>query len=208
MTAGGPGELESIVAQLRDEVQRERQVRERAEAGLTEALNERTLLAEQLAQSERQNQTLLNLYAASERLHSSLDREDVLAGIQEIVINLIGSEELGVFELSEDGKSLRLVSAFGIEPGSWEGVTLGRGLIGEAAQRGEPFVPQSAPGSQLTAVVPLKVEGRLIGAVAVFRLLPQKHELGPDDHQLFDLLATHGALALYSAALAGKGRRP
>ena len=105
------------LARLRDELQRERQIRERAETGLAQALEERTLLAEQLAQSERQNQTLLSLYAASQR------------------------EEVGVFELSEDGR------------------------------RGEPFASGNAPGSQLTAVVPLKAEGRLIGAIAVFRLL-------------------------------------
>jgi GAF domain-containing protein len=52
--------------------------------------------------------------------------------------------------------------------------------------------------SGLTACIPLVLDGHVIGAIAVFRLLDQKEsKLAPLDFELFDLLATHAASALY-----------
>ena len=50
---------------------------------------------------EQQSSNLANLYVASYRLHGSVERSEVLQVIQEIIINLIGSEELGIYELDE-----------------------------------------------------------------------------------------------------------
>ena len=49
----------------------------------------------------------------------------------------------------------------------------------------------------LSACVPLKLSGRVTGALALFRLLPQKQSFGPLDGELFDLLATQAAVALH-----------
>ncbi len=69
---------------------------------------------------------------------------------------------------------------------------------------GQRYVVNSIDGevvdedSGLTACVPLVLDGKLIGAIAVFRLLDQKQRrLAPLDFELFDLLATHAASALY-----------
>jgi hypothetical protein len=160
------------------------------------------------AELELQSQEMMNLAVASQRLHSTLDRSDVLAGIQEIVINLIGSEEMGIFEVSPDGQALRLASSFGLDESNWQRVSLESGAIGERVQTGEAYVhlgaTQKAPGEAL-AVVPLKFGEQLVGAVAVFGLLPQKGELRDSDRQLFELIGSHGGLALYSTALAGRG---
>src|ERR1051326_6404126 len=43
---------------------------------------------------EQQNTNLANLYVATYQLHGTLDRDRVLAAIKEVIINLIGSEEL------------------------------------------------------------------------------------------------------------------
>ncbi len=52
--------------------------------------------------------------------------------------------------------------------------------------------------SGLTACVPLVLDDKVIGAIAVFRLLDQKEsKLTTLDFELFDLLATHAASALY-----------
>ena len=50
------------------------------------------------AEVEQLNSNLANLYVASYRLHGSLARADVLSTLQEIVINIIGSEKFAVFE--------------------------------------------------------------------------------------------------------------
>jgi GAF domain-containing protein len=49
--------------------------------------------------------------------------------------------------------------------------------------------------------VPLKLGDQLVGALALFRLLPQKAGFEPLDRELFELLATHAATALYSSEL-------
>jgi len=49
--------------------------------------------------------------------------------------------------------------------------------------------------------IPLMVEGRAMGVIVIFRLLPQKAGLEPIDHELFALLSAHAGVALYNAEL-------
>src|SRR5436305_12172105 len=97
-------------------------------------------LEQRCMEVEQHNSDLTNLYVASNRLHERRDRREVLAAIQEIVINLVGSEELAVFEVSEDGASLELVDSFGVEKEKFARIPLGTGSIGQVAARGEPVL--------------------------------------------------------------------
>jgi putative methionine-R-sulfoxide reductase with GAF domain len=160
------------------------------------------------AEIELQNSNLANLYVASYRLHSTLDRTEVIAAIQEILANLIGSEEAALFELDPAKQTLELVAGFGVDPEPWRSVPVGTGLIGRAAVTGETFVAGegglvAADGaeSRLTACVPLKLDGRVMGVIAIFSLLPQKSAIEELDHELFDVLATQAAFALYCTSL-------
>jgi GAF domain len=156
------------------------------------------------AEIETQNSNLANLYVASYRLHGTLDRKEVIDTLQEIVANLIGSEEAGLFELDRERKSLQLVASFGLPQGAQRSVPLGHGRLGQAAETGEIFVaePDAAPEEGgLTACIPLKLDGRVFGAIAIFRLLPQKSGFEDVDRELFELLATHAATALYCTSL-------
>ena len=164
------------------------------------------------AEIETQNSNLANLYVASYRLHGTLDRKEVVDTLQEIVANLIGSEEAGLFELDRERKALRLVASFGLPRDAKHSVPLGQGPIGQAAEAGEIFVAEAEAGPAeggLTACIPLKLDGRVFGAIAIFRLLPQKSGFEEVDRELFELLATHAATALYCtslhAALASEG---
>jgi hypothetical protein len=174
----------------------------RLERRLAEVETEGRRFAEQYQRIEAQNSNLANLYVASYRLHGTLHRQEVLAGIQEIVANLIGSEELAIYEMNADGTVLRLVASYGIDPAAHASVPVGVGRIGRAAVTGQPDLGPSgiedgAGEAHLTACVPLKLDGRVTGALALFRLLPQKAGFEALDHELFDLLATHAATALY-----------
>jgi hypothetical protein len=160
------------------------------------------------AEVEQQNSNLANLYVASYRLHGTLSRKEVLDTIQEIVANLIGSEEAALFEMDAEGRALKLAAAFGIGPERRHTIPLGDGLIGRAAQTGEIYVADpDAPAEghdgekHLTACIPLVLDGRVSGAIAIFRLLPQKAGVEDVDRELFDLLATHAATALYCTKL-------
>lgn len=200
--------LQEKLLALREELDRivHEQSDLRRQLAEVEAANQQ--FSHQYFEVEQQNNNLANLYVASYQLHSTLDRGEVLAAIKEIVINLIGSEELAIYELGADGASLRLVGSFGVDPVAYATVPLGSGIIGRTAVSGEIYLPAKgadparAPReANLTVCVPLKLAGEVYGALAVFRLLSQKSGLEAIDYELFDLLAAHAGTALYLARL-------
>ena len=200
--------LEARLARLREELESDRREHEILHRRLAEAEGQSHKFAERYVEIERQNTNLANLYVASYSLHGTLDRQEVLAAIQEIIINLVGCEELGIFELDPEGSELLLSASFGIDAESYRSVAVGSGSIGRVARSGETYLAGSADGgpgpeeAHLTACFPLRVEGRVTGVIATFRLLPQKvNGLGALDHELFELLATQAGAALYCTAL-------
>ncbi|HEY4642314.1 MAG TPA: GAF domain-containing protein [Thermoanaerobaculia bacterium] len=159
---------------------------------------------------EQQNTNLANLYVASYQLHGTLDRQRVLDAIKEIIINLIGSEQLAIWEVDRENEQLKLADSFGIDTKAWSSIPLDlhSGIIGLVTVTGERFVNgQSAmqpmgPEEGLTACIPLKLDDRVIGAIGIWSLLAQKEKLEPVDFELFDLIASHGATALFCTQLA------
>lgn len=165
-------------------------------------------LLERCVSVEDQNATLTTLYVACQRLHSTLNWSEVLQTVREIIANLVGCEEYVLFNLGDDGW-LRRVDSFGVATELYEKVLPGHGLIGRSLETGETYLAGESDGSaatlmdaNLTACVPLKRNGVVTGAIALFRLLPQKFELQPLDRELFRLLETHLATALYCTELA------
>ncbi len=189
-----------------------RQDRERLALQLSQIEQENHGFSSRFTELQQRNNDLANLYVATYRLHSTLDRDEVLQAIQEIVINLIGCEEFGIYDLAPGASELHLVSSFGLVPGRLEQVRLGEGRIGAAAESGRAFFAEDAAepapdaretGEQdLSACIPLRLDGRVAGLIALFRLLPQKGgRFAPIDAELFDLLAAQAATAVYRSQL-------
>ncbi len=159
--------------------------------------------SERYVEVEQQNTNLANLYVASYQLHGTMNRPAVLAAIKEIIINLIGSEELAIWEVDLATSSLHLVDSFGVDDVLWDRVAIGTGIIGAAAKTGERFVRGTSEGTPrgsertITAAIPLKLDDRVIGVIGIFSLLRQKTQLESVDFELFDLLASHAASALF-----------
>ena len=192
---------------LQEEIERDRRERAQLQRRLVEIEFENQSFSERFLEVEQNNSNLANLYVVSYRLHGTLERSEVLSVIEEIVVNLIGSEELAVFEVDQQGSYFDLVASFGIEPEKYRHIPLGSGLIGGVAVDGRPYIAERRGYEELqqeddlTACIPLKLGDRVTGAVAIFRLLPQKPGLGSLDYELFDLLATHAAMALYCTGI-------
>lgn len=170
---------------------------------LSEVQRENESVAGRFVEIETQNTNLANLYVAGYQLHGSLDRAQVLGAIKEIVINLIGSEDFAIFEREGEDR-LRMIDWFEDPPTSFMEVSFGDGIIGQVASTGEMFVANGDQGRTLgmAACVPLQVDGRVTGAIAIFRLLPQKHDgLEALDEELLSLLASQAGIALYCTAL-------
>lgn len=197
------------------ELDRFRQAQEQLHRQLGNVESENHRFSEQFLDVERRNNDLAHLYVATYRLHATLDRQEVLQAIEEIVINLIGSEVFGVFERAPGSDCLTLVSSFGLTPERFPGgVVPGRGVLGRVAATGEtllvegPLVDALSVEENLTACIPLKVDGRVFGLVAIFDLLPQKGgRLAPLDRELIDILATQAAPAVYCSALHARNGR-
>lgn len=191
--------LAAELALAREAVADANQERERLRVRLAEIEAENQRMCDEYVAVQEKSTDLAQLYVALERIHGGLSRAETLAGLQEIVINVVGSEELAVFE--RRGDKLVLVQSFGIDPKPWAEVRLDRGAIGRAAQ-GKLYVAgregPPAPGDEdLTACIPLRVGDRVAGIIAIFRLLGHRPVLGETDQALFDLLSAHAGVALH-----------
>ncbi len=193
---------------VRSSLDRQKREQLRLQRELAEFESKTKHFTQQYAEIEQQSSNLTNLYVASYQLHGTLDRRVVLDTVQEIITNLVGSEEVAIFELEPGGKELSLSAALGIEMAQLGNVTVGEGLIGRVAQTGEIYIAGESSSelalpaeAGLTACVPLRLEDRVTGVIALFRLLPQKSGIAELDRELFDLLAVHAAMALYCTSL-------
>ena len=123
-----------------------------------------------------------------------------------------------MFEMSEDGTQLVVSSSFGMEASMLQPIPVGSGIIGHCAVTGRSYVTKATVrGSvqpvlpleaNLTACVPFVIERSVIGAVAIFRLLHHKPNLDPVDFELFKLLGSHAATALYCTSIVAASGPP
>jgi hypothetical protein len=164
--------------------------------------------SEQFALLEQQNTALANLYVAAYRLNGTSRLQDVITALQEIIANLIGSEEMAIYEVDKTRSVLLLLGWLGIDPDVYRTIPLGKGIIGRAAVDGQRFLADGRTNGDrllteknLTACIPLKLDGEVIGMIAVFRLLPQKPALQALDLELFDLLSSQAATSLYCTSV-------
>ena len=159
---------------------------------------------EQFHDVERQNSNLATLYAAGHALHTGLDPAAVLSAIQEIVINLIGSEEFAIVQSDE---ALTAQALFGMQPQDLAGLTPRSGIIGQALEERRPLALMRGMPADVTGVrvaIPLVLGEKVRGFVLIFGFLPQKEDLQPLDYELFSLVGSQAAAALYASELLGR----
>ncbi len=173
--------------------------------GLLEAEN--TELTTSYQKLLQENNNLFKLYIASHRLHSSLALGEVLDVISEIILNLVGADAYSIQFFDEPSGQLIPVVVRGIERDQVKPVKIGEGVIGTAVTSHQSYalngVSREDPpdADNPLAVIPLRTNRSLVGAVALYRLLSHKLELRDVDFQLFDYMGTHAAMALNSAQL-------
>ncbi|MFC1850469.1 GAF domain-containing protein [candidate division CSSED10-310 bacterium] len=203
-------ERDELIEQLKQKVVKLENKIESMEERFTDIEKENMDFAEKYIEIEEQNNNLANLYVASYQLHSTLNFNEVIKIVMEIVINLIGSEEFALYMVDEGTRQISMVASEGLEDGRGENITFGEGIIGKASEQGEEYylsdLGQHNPDEPI-AVIPMKIENRVIGLLAVFRLLSQKDGFSSVDHELFTLLAGHAATAILSARLYTESER-
>jgi len=207
-------ELGHRLQALEKECTRLRHEQEDALRRIGELEQENLDFANQLVQVEEVNNNLTNLYIASSRLHSTLDREETLEIIKEVVINFVGAEKFAIFLCDANAGKLCFETGEGFEDNEvFPEVVLNEGTLGETAAKEENyFYPGSiSEGSDdvLSPIIaiPLLIQGQLIGVLAIYRLFIQKEQLESIDYQLFSMLGEHAATALFSSTLYGRSER-
>ncbi len=201
--AGG-GRNGQLLASLQLENERLKEKVAFLEKRFTEVQQENEDFAQKYVEVAQQNEGLANLYVASFQLHSTLDPDEVMGTVKEIIINLVGSEEFVIFVADKRTGELSPVAwegSFAVREGEsapWDAQVLDR-----VARTGQPwFAPPGARrrGTPL-ACVPLVIKREVVGAIAVFGLLAQKAALAALDMEILNLLAGHAATAIVSSRL-------
>ncbi len=170
--------------------------------------------AHRYVEVEAENNNLANLYVASYQLHSTLDFNESLKIILEIVMNLIGAEEFSIMLLDEKTNELTIVAQEGMGPEARASIKLGDGIIGGVSKAGEAFYRDGDPTDlsgvdylHPLVVIPLKIKEHVIGVIAIYKLLVQKQSFTNVDYELFSMLAGHAATALFSSKLYSQSER-
>jgi len=162
--------------------------------------------ASRYVEVEEANNMLANLYIASFQLHATLDFQEVLQNIVEIVINLIGAEEFAVLLLDDKSGRLEAVAGEGVDLGEVPKVAVGEGIIGAAVAAGENICVATIEAGRRDlhapmVCIPLKIKDAAVGAIVIYKLLVHKRQFTSVDHELFALLAGHAATAICSSRI-------
>ncbi len=205
-------ELRWETGALRAEVATLRAENERLRASLAREQEEARWRVQRQGLVEAELSHLVRLRVATQRLHETLHPLELLSVLQDLLVNLVGSEMLGIFE--REGGELVLRVSLGIDAERFHRLPLeGDGPIGRSASTGDSWLEElMETGSARNqtqgprACVPLRLGGHVLGMMVLFGLLPHKPRLEPQDRELLELLATEGGRALYCARGIAAGR--
>jgi GAF domain-containing protein len=177
---------------------------ERIQRDLDTAEIDLTEVSERLVEAENQRSRLMNLYVASYQLHATVDLEEVISTIAEILRELLGAEKYVLLLTDEERGGCDIALRSGLDEGdelfAGERYTGGDATVDEALEDGLVKM-EPAVSSSVLAAVPLRVQGANVGAVAVLKLFDHKAAFTAGDRDLLDLMAAHAASALLAARM-------
>ncbi len=155
---------------------------------------------------EAELSNLASLYVAARQLHATPSVPGVLRHLKEILEQLIGARAYAVYARSEAGTELLPIFHQGLDEADVHAVRPGEGAIGQAFSRAAGYVSEEdtiADGTfaNPAACVPLKLDERVVGVLAVFHTFEQKNRFLSVDFEFFKLLGGQAAEALLAAAL-------
>jgi hypothetical protein len=168
-----------------------------------EAVNSEFTARVQEVESEFAN--LANLFVASNQLHSSLSPRGVTRRIKEVLAQLVGAERYCMYLANQDGTELIPIAYEGVAGNVLTPVKIADSDLGQALLKGTASVsdldPTQGTVQRPAAIIPLSVDEKTVGVIAIFSTLAQKKRFDTVDFELFKLLGQHAAAALVSASL-------
>lgn len=167
---------------------------------------------DRFADIEAENARLASLYVASHQLHSTLDLRSVIRQLKELLAQFVGARAFAVYLVQEDEVSgserrreLVPICSEGVLLSSLRRLPMDDGVLWQVVGSGAAtWVEGDATQGTLeapAATIPMLLNGRAVGAIAVFATFEQKREFIDVDFELFKLLGAHVASALTAARL-------
>ena len=162
--------------------------------------------SERFQQVETEFSNLANLFVASNQLHASLSPRGVMRRIKEVLAQLVGAQAYVIYFANSEGTELVPIAAEGVSGDDLVNQPIHSSRIGHVHQSGDAAIDEEGDPSQGTirnppAILPLSVDDRVIGVIAIFSTLAQKNRFTTLDYELFTLLRRQAAAALVSASL-------
>jgi putative methionine-R-sulfoxide reductase with GAF domain len=162
--------------------------------------------SDRYAEIESELANLANLYIATSQLHAAHSVRTVLRNLKEMLAQLLGAQVFAIYLQSEAGGELIAIASEGANASDLARIPLANGPVGTAFANGEVVFENGVDVSQGTlerpaAVIPLRIDGRTIGVIAIVKTLPQKTEFVHVDGELFKVLSAQAAPALVNARL-------
>ena len=214
--ASGPSDDSALVRELLEKVQRLENERTALANRYQEVEAENRSFANRYVEIETENNNLLNIYVASYQLHSTLDFQQVVQIITEIILNFVGAEKFCIGLIDEQTGAFNPLLTEGFPYEQAKTITVDSGIIGTVIKSGEPYFVADVPDlnrqkaikvNEPAVCVPLKIKEKAIGVICIYGFLSQKHRLAHVDYELFTLLAGHAATAIFSAKLYTESKR-
>ncbi len=168
-------------------------------------------LEQHIQDIELENSNLASLYVALSQLHSTLDVNEVLGVIVEILLNFVGAEEFAVMIIDKED-ALRPITTHGVAREDVPALQKA-GMYAASIASGDPkfgaFQRGPAPGGvsgEPSLCIPLHAAGEVIGVMPVWSFLRQKEALTDIDHEIIQLMSKSAGTALEAARLAMTAR--
>jgi hypothetical protein len=193
--------LESEAARLGMENAQLKRHTDHLEKRFSEVEAENQGFAARYVQVAQENEGLANLYVASSRLHSTLEPDEVTEIICEILVELVGAEEFGIFLLDERTSTLTPIRVEGPVDDYPARVVVGEGPIGRPVRDGQSAYDERGQEGRPLAVVPLLIKGHAVGAIVIMKMLRHRSGFDAVARELLGLLCGHAATALMCSRL-------
>ena len=151
--------------------------------------------------------------AARKRLRECKSQPEACEAIREIVSNLLGCEEMAVYQFALKHPKVSLVWSFGIEPEAYpakdlfDDSGLARVIAGEVyVDEGAIRADAAGRRAKVSAAVPIQFQGKTAAALTLFRLLPQKTTIDQFDRELFAVISAEAGQALFARQVGAAGK--
>jgi GAF domain-containing protein len=122
-----------------------------------------------------------------------------------VLAQLVGAERYCMYLANADTTELIPIAYEGVAGSALTPVKIADSELGEALLKGTAAVsdldPTAGTVQRPAAIIPLTVDEKTVGVIAIFSTLAQKKRFDTVDFELFKLLGQHAAAALVSASL-------